>query len=100
MRFELPVVWRVNSATHAGRLTLEDERITLTSKTETVSFDTASVAAFAIERAPAQRLRGMPVLAITNGSGEVVRVASMGGGGSLQELAFWVGAGQLAATGT
>lgn len=100
MRFELPVIWRVEGATHAGRLTLDDERITLTAKTETLAFDTAAVEAFAIERAPAQRLRGMPVLAVTTGRGEVVRVASLGGGGSLQELASLVGAGQLAATGT
>ena len=100
MRFDLPVIWSANGVMHAGRLTLEDGRITLTSKTATVSFDTASVEAFAIERAPAQRLRGMPVLAVEIGDGEVVRIASMGGGGSLQELASWVGAGQLAATGT
>lgn len=100
MKFQLPVIWRLNGATHAGRIELADDRVRLTSKSEVVSFDPSSVEGFAIERAPAQRLRGLPVLAVRLGGGEVVRVASMGGGGSLHELAAWVGARQPAATGT
>lgn len=100
MKFELPVIWRVNGATHAGRIELAGDQVTLTSKSETISFGAASVAAFAIERAPAQRLRGLPVLSVRLADGEIVRVASMGGAGSLHELACWVGARQPAATGT
>lgn len=99
MKFELPVIWRVNGATHAGRLELGQDRVRLTSKTETVSFEASSVEGFAIERAPAQRLRGLPVLAVKLCGGDVVRVASMGGGGSLLELAAWVGSRQPAAAG-
>ena len=100
MRFQLPVIWTVDGATHAGRIELADDRVKLTSKTDVVSFDPSSVEAFAIERAPEQRLRGLPVLAVRLGGGEVIRVASMGGGGSLHDLAAWVGARQPAATGT
>lgn len=100
VKFDLPVVWRADDATHAGRIELENDRIKLTSKKEVVTFDVSSVAGFAIERAPAQRLRGLPVLAIRLVGGEVVRIASMGGGGSLHELASWVGARQPAMTGT
>jgi hypothetical protein len=100
MTYELPVIWRVNGGTHAGRLALADDRVTLTSKTETLAFDVASVEELAIERAPAQRLRGLPVLVVRIDGGDVVRVASMGGGGSLHELASWVGGRQPAATGT
>lgn len=100
MKFELPVIWSVDGATHAGRIQVAGDLVTLTSKDEAVSFGAASVAAFAIERAPAQRLRGLPVLCVRLADGEVVRVASMGGAGSLHELACWVGARQPAATGT
>ena len=100
MRFELPVIWRVDGATHAGRLELADDDVTLTSKGERVRFAAASIAAAAIERAPAQRLRGLPVLALRLVGGDVVRVASMGGAGSLHELAARVSARHPAATGT
>jgi hypothetical protein len=100
MRYELPVIWTTNGATHAGRLELVADQMKLISKGETISFGTASVAAFAIERAPEQRLRCLPVLSLKLADGDVVRVASMGGAGSLHELASRLGARQLGATGT
>jgi len=100
MRYELPVIWTTNGATHAGRLELVGDQMKLISKGETISFGAASVTAFAIERAPEQRLRCLPVLSMTLEDGDVLRVASMGGAGSLLELASRLGARQLAATGT
>jgi hypothetical protein len=100
MKLELPVIWTVGGATHAGRIELVDDRVTLTSGIDSVSFAAATIAAFAIERAPAERLRGLPVLSARLADGRVVRVASLGGAGSLHELAAWVGARQPAATGT
>lgn len=100
MRYELPVIWRVDGSTQAGRLELVDDRVVLSSKTKTMVFHAGSVAAFAIERAPEQRLRGLPVLSVRLAGGDVVRVASLGGAGSLHELAARVGACQPVATGT
>lgn len=100
VKLELPVIWRVDGPTHAGRIELAQDRVRLTSKIETVSFETSSVEGVTIERGPGQRLRGLPVLAVDLGGGEVVRVASMGGGGSLHALASWVCARQPAPTGT
>jgi len=100
MRYELPVIWTTNGATHAGRLELVGDEMKLSSKRETLSFAAGSVAVFAIERAPEQRLRCLPVLSLRLADGDIVRVASMGGAGSLHELACRLGVRQLAATGT
>ena len=53
-----------------------------------------------IERSPARRLRGLPVLSLRLVGGEIVYVASMGGPGSLQDLAAAVGGGQPVGSGT
>lgn len=87
MRLELPVIWTFRGETYTGRLELLHDRVTLTARDETVSFDTGSIVTFSIERAPRQRLRGLPVLSLRLLDGDVVRIASMGGAGSLHELA-------------
>lgn len=87
MRLELPVIWTFRDETYTGRVELVHDRVTLTARDETVSFDTGSIGTFSIERAPAQRLRGLPVLSLRLLDGDVVRIASMGGAGSLHELA-------------
>lgn len=87
MRLELPAIWTFRGETRTGRVELVHDCVTLTAGDETVSFDAGSIAAFAIERAPAQRLRGLPVLALRLVDGGVVRIASLGGAGSLRELA-------------
>jgi hypothetical protein len=87
MASDLPIVWNVRNATYAGGLRLTGDRLTLTSKSRTLSFLNRSIASFGIERGPAQRLRGLPVLRIRLDGGIDVRVASLGGAGSLHELA-------------
>ena len=100
MSLELPVVWMLHGKTSSGRLDVSADRLTLTSKGRAFSFPLRSVASFAIERAPAERLRGLPALSLRLKQGETVAIASMGGFGSLQQLAAAVGARQPLGNGT
>jgi hypothetical protein len=101
MRFELPVIWAFHGTMSSGRIELGEDRVTLASKDRTLSFRRSSIAMFAIERAAGRRLRGLPALVIRLREGDVVRLASLGGVGSLQQLATLVGsARQPFASGT
>jgi len=100
MRPELPVVWKLHDTTCAGGLRIDDDRVTLTSKGQTLCFSGGSISSFAVERAPAERLRGLPVLCLRLDGGIAVRVASLGGAGSLHELAALIGGRQPVPTGT
>lgn len=100
MRFELPVVWTLHGTTSSGRVDVSAGRVTLTSKRRAFSFPLRSVAAYTIDRAPARRLRGLPVLVLKLAEGETVLIGSMGGSGSLQQLTSAVGRLQLVASGT
>jgi len=100
MASQLPIVWNVHDATYAGGLQLSGDRLTLTSKARTLSFLSRSIASFAIERGSAQRLRGLRVLRIRLEGGIDVRVASLGGAGSLHELAASIAARQTLPAGT
>ncbi len=100
MGLQLPVVWVLHGKTSSGRLDASDDRFMLTSKRRAFSFPLQSVTAFSIDRAPAQRVRGLPVLSLRLTDGETVSIASMDGAGSLQQLAALVSGRQLAASGT
>lgn len=100
MRFTLPVIWTRGGATRAGRLEALDDRLTLSSGDDAFMFPCESISGFVIERGPADRLRGLPVLRVRLTNGDVVRIASMGGAGSLHELATVIGGRQSAANGT
>jgi hypothetical protein len=100
MDIQLPVIWKMQGTTSAGRLDLSRGRLVLTSRGRALDFPLGSVAASTIERGAARRLRGLPVLSLVLDTGETVSVASMGGPGSLQDLAAAVGRRQAPATGT
>jgi hypothetical protein len=100
MTFTLPVIWSSGGVTHTGRLDLLEERLALSSRDETVSVAFEAVAGFAIERGPGQRLRGLAALRISLSGGDVLRIASMGGAGSLHELAALLGGRQPALNGS
>ena len=100
MSADLPVVWNVHDATYAGGLQLGRDRLTLTSKSYTLSVPGHSIASLTIERAPGQRLRGLPVLRLCLAGGVDVRVASLGGAGSLHELAASLATRQTVPAGT
>jgi hypothetical protein len=100
MELQLPVIWTLHGTTSSGRLELSHGRLILKSGGRALAFPLRTVATLMIERGPAQRLRGLPVLSLRLVGGDTVSIASMGGPGSLQDLAAVVGGRQLAATGT
>ena len=73
--------------THPGKLEVLKERVGLTSRGYTFFFPREAVADFVVERDVGSRIRGLPVVTIRLVGGEVVRVASLGGAGSLHEIA-------------
>src|SRR5690242_12085064 len=87
MELQLPVIWTFHGTTSPGRLDVAAGRLELTSRRRAFAFPLGAVTAFMIDRAPARRLRGLPVLSLRLRGGDTVMVASMGGPGSLQELA-------------
>jgi hypothetical protein len=100
MELQLPVVWTLHDQTSAGRLEISGGRLVLTSRGRSFAFPIGSIATFMIDRAPARRLRGMPVLSLRLVGGETMLVASLGGAGSLQDLAAVMGGRQPVASGT
>lgn len=100
MGLQLPVIWSLHGITSPGRVDVSHDRIELTSRTRAFAFPLGSVAAFVIERSPARRLRGLPILSLRLVGGETVQVASMGGAGSLQDLAAAVAGAQAVGSGT
>jgi hypothetical protein len=99
MELQLPVIWTLHETTSSGRLEVSHRRLMLTSRGRAFAFPLASVATFMIERRPAQRLRGLPTLSLRLAGGDTVSIASMGGPGSLQDVAAVVGGRQLFVTG-
>lgn len=100
MRFELPVIWTSHDAISTGRLEVADDRVVLAARDRTFSFPLDSVVTSVVERGPARRLRGLPILSLRLAQGDCVEIASLGGAGSLHELALRVGARQAVASGT
>jgi hypothetical protein len=87
MKKTFAVIWDLHGHTHTGKLETLKERLELTSRQCTLSFPRHSVSHYVIERSPDARIRGLPALTIRLVGGEVVRLASLGGVGSLHEIA-------------
>jgi hypothetical protein len=100
MRFTLPVIWSHEETTRAGLLEASEERVTLSAREGSFAFGLDSVETFTIERGPTERIRGLPALCVRLAGGDVVRIASMGGAGSLHELSALLGRRQPAVNGT
>jgi len=100
MDLQLPVIWTLHGTTSPGRVDISSDRLELTSRDRAFSFPLGSVAAYTIDRSPTRRLRGLPVLSVRLVEGDTVGVASMGGPGSLQDLAAAVAEPQAVASGT
>ena len=100
MELQLPVIWTLHGTTSPGRVDVSRGRLELTSRGRAFAFPLGSVVTSMIERSPARRLRGLPVLSVGLAGGDTVTVASMGGPGSLQDLAVAVGEAHAVASGT
>ena len=81
------VLWSENDgAPHAGRLDLGACRLSLAGLPgRELSYD--DVTEVRIDRRPLHRLAGRPTLVVESRSGDVVRIASLDGAGTLHELA-------------
>jgi hypothetical protein len=99
MRSTFPVLWSLHGVLATGRLDIEDDRLTLTARTRSVSFPVASIADRVLERGRARRIRGLPALTLGLRGGEQVRIASLGGAGSLQEISILLGCSQVSEPG-
>jgi hypothetical protein len=87
MTSAFPVLWTFHGAVPAvGLAEVDDARVVLTSRSRSLSFPLGSIDRLDVLRAAAERVRGLPVLALCLEDGDVVRVASLGGAGSLHEL--------------
>jgi hypothetical protein len=91
-----PVVWQLDGETYTGALELKQGRVTLTGVDRVLSFCADSVAHADIEREPGDRIRGLPAIRVVLREGEELRIASVGGLGSLNEIAEQLGALQEA----
>jgi hypothetical protein len=87
MRKTFPVVWALHRRTHTGKLEAFAERLELSSRGYTLSFPRGSVTDFMVERGAGKRIRGLAAITIRLAGGDVVQVASLGGAGSLHEIA-------------
>jgi hypothetical protein len=81
------VLWTDGDAPHSGRLDAHADRLELHGRDAALVVPFADVAEARIERGPADRLRGLPVLALRRRDGSQLRVASLDGPGVLHELA-------------
>ena len=86
MRKTFPVIWSLHGETHTGKLDVTKERIELTSRGYTFAFPRDSVIHFVVERSAEARIRGLTSIKIRLVGEHVVRIASLGGAGSLHEI--------------
>jgi hypothetical protein len=82
----LGVLWTVGSEPHTGRLSAIRDRLELRARGHSMSIPLRSIVRSSIDRGPAVRIRGLPVLRLELESGVVVRIASLEGTSALTDL--------------
>jgi hypothetical protein len=87
MKRSYAVVWSSNGDTRSGRLEPFPDRFELYGRERRLSIPFAELTSAAIGRRPAERLLGLPVLALAVRDRPPLRIASLEGAGFLQELA-------------
>jgi hypothetical protein len=94
MKTTFPVIWTLYGSTHTGKLEAFEDRFELSSRGHTLSFPCTSITHYAVERGADARIRGLRAITVRLAGGEVVGVASLGGAGSLHEIAALVAAAE------
>ncbi len=87
MTATLAVLWTIGSTLHAGRLNFVRDRLDLRSRHHVLSIPLDSIEHCSIDRAPAVRIRGLPVLRLELTNDVVVRIASLESITALVDLA-------------
>lgn len=80
------VTWSQDSVLESGRLETYRDRLELHGRSCVTVIPFGDVTTGAIERGPADRLHGLPVLSLRLADDSVVRIASLEGPGVLHEL--------------
>jgi hypothetical protein len=86
MKGTAAVLWVLWGTFHPGSLEVHRDRLELRARRRAVAIPFDSVREFTIERGPASRINGLPVLRLQLATGDVVRLASLEGTGVLHEL--------------
>jgi hypothetical protein len=87
MKRTCAILWALHGRVHAGGLEVHDDRLQFRSRGRSLGIPLDSIAQFTIERGPAVRINGLPVLSLRLVEGDVLRLASLEGVGLLHELA-------------
>ena len=87
MRKTFPVIWTLQGDIHNGQLEVTRERIVLTSRTYTLGFPREAILHSVVERGAETRIRGLVPISIDLPGEAILRIASLGGPGSLHEIA-------------
>jgi hypothetical protein len=87
MKRTCAILWALHGRVHAGGLELHGDRLQLRARGRSLAVPLDSIAQFTIERGPAVRINGLPVLSLHLVDGDVLRLASLEGVGLLHELA-------------
>jgi hypothetical protein len=81
------VLWTLHGRVHAGSIEAHDDRLELRARDRVVTIPLDWIVQFTIERGPAVRIHGLPVLTLILVEGDVIRLASLEGTGVLHEIA-------------
>jgi hypothetical protein len=87
MKGTAAVLWSLHGRIHTGSIEARGGRLEFRGRDRVVAIPLGSIAQFTIERGPAVRIHGLPVLTLHLIEGDVIRLASLEGTGVLHELA-------------
>jgi hypothetical protein len=82
----LAILWTIGTELHTGQLNVGRGRLELHSRRHALSIPFESIAYCAIDRAPAARIRGLPVLRLELAEKIVLRIASLESVTALSDL--------------
>jgi hypothetical protein len=82
----LAILWTIGTELHTGQLNMSRGRLEVRSRRHVLSIPLDSIVGCAIDRGPAVRIRGLPVLRLELGEKLVLRIASLESVTALSDL--------------
>ena len=82
----LAILWTIGNELHTGQLNMSRGRLELRSRRHALSVPLDSIVGCAIDRGPAARIRGLPVLRLELAEKIVLRIASLESVTALSDL--------------
>ena len=77
MTGDLAVLWTIGTELHTGQLKVIRDRVEIRSRRHTLRIPLESIVRTSIDRGPAVRIRGLPVLRVQLVGGLSVKIASL-----------------------